>query len=281
MMNEDRMKVAGPRPATTLAALAALLAPWGFASGPTTPEQPPAASVEVAGLRVVKPGYEGKQELRAFNWHEGTTVALLVTRPGGGLIGFDDDASAVQSFVDDQGRNLLVKAGFSQPGFSSFANISADGKAAMLEVGGGAIPTQGARELRIRAKAVFQVASQKTTAKQTGIAARKGSKVQAGPVTLEIEKVGKPEWGSEPFAIVFKAKQELGAIASVRFLDASGKEVESSTGGTMTSRFGDAIDVQREYKLERKVDTFAIEIAYWTDLRAEEIPVDVSVSVGL
>ncbi len=42
--------------------------------------------VQVCGVRVVGAGYETDDEvLRAFRWRKGTTVALLVTVPDGGI----------------------------------------------------------------------------------------------------------------------------------------------------------------------------------------------------
>ena len=46
--------------------------------------------------------------LRAFRWRKGTTVALLVTVPEGGLIAVNRDETKVAKMTDDRGTDLTV-----------------------------------------------------------------------------------------------------------------------------------------------------------------------------
>ena len=74
---------------------AALATPFGatrFACAQAAAEP----KVQVCGIRVVGQGYENDEELlRAFHWRKGTTVALLVTVPEGGLIAVNRDETKV------------------------------------------------------------------------------------------------------------------------------------------------------------------------------------------
>jgi hypothetical protein len=239
------------------------------------------AKVEAVGLRVVGEPYGGRDDMRPFNYYAGTTAVLLLTRPGGGLIAMDDDASEVTRFADERGKDLLVEGKFSQPGFSAFPRISEDGAAALVEVSGGAVPTRGATTVSIGGKAVLKVATKKATHERADVAVKKGTSVEIGPFRFTVVDVGKPDWGDEPLQITFEAKQELDALAEIRFTGPDGKAIEHHSGGTMTSRMGNQVNIRQSYRLVRKVDRVSIEVDAWTDLRTIEVPIDVKVGIGL
>lgn len=48
----------------------------------------------------------------------------------------------------------------------------------------------------------------------------------------------------------------------------------------MSSRMGNEVNIQRKFRLTRKVERLSVEIEYWTDMRAIEIPVDAKVTLG-
>ena len=74
--------------------------------GSTAQSASPAITVAAQGVRIAKPPPGGDDALRAFNYFPGTTVALIVTDPEGGLVVFDSDTSRLKSFVDDKGKDL-------------------------------------------------------------------------------------------------------------------------------------------------------------------------------
>jgi hypothetical protein len=251
-------------------------------------------TARAVGLRVVEEGYTSKSEsesqgsfaeLRAFNWSAGTTVALLVSSAQGGLIAFDEKASQVESFSDDRGTNLLAgkKSGFSFNRGYGGGTVSRDGKACLIELKSENVPASGARTLDIKGKLVLSAAKNRKTYAAKGVKAKEGSEVKAGPIPMKIAKVGEPEWSSrdEKFAVTLEAQQALSNVAGIRFLDAGGKEIESSPGGSMaTSMFGKTT-VQRSFNFKEKLSAFTVEITYWTDLRRIEVPYRISIGVGL
>lgn len=236
--------------------------------------------VEARGLRVVGEAYGGDQSMRPFNYFSGTTVVLLATRPSGGLIRVDEEASRIKTFVDERGKNLLVKGEFNQPGLNPFAQISPDGKAAILEVFGGGIPTRGSGWVSISGTIVFHAATTKQTFRDPNVKLEEGAVIQTGPVRFEIVKVGKPDWGDEPLAITVAVKQDLHGVAEIRFLDDAGETIEYRDGGTMSSRIGNKVDIKRTFRLTESVATLTVEIDYWTDIKSVEAPFEAVVSLG-
>ncbi|GJM23695.1 MAG: hypothetical protein DHS20C16_01100 [Phycisphaerae bacterium] len=240
-------------------------------------------SVSPYGLRVVaKPVGGDNDMMRAFNSFEGTSIAMLVQQPAGGLISFDSDASKIESFTDDKGKDLLKSSSdFGMPALPMSPDISDGGKEVIIEVNGGQTPTKGATSLKVKGKLVFKAATQKKSYTHKNLEIKADATIEAGPIPLTIGSAGKPEWGEEPLEIVLKAKKRLDEVASIKFLDADGKEIESNESGSMTMAFGEDVSVERSYALGKKVDKVTVEISYWTDMKALEIPVDLTVSLGL
>jgi len=241
-------------------------------------------TVEVRGLRIVGKGYgEGMKGLRPFNWSPGTTLAVLVTAPAGGLLKLDKDASKVDRLVDDKGTDLLQPgtSKFSRPGFGHWARISKDGKACMVEVTGNGVPAKEAKEITATGTMVFKSATKKQTFRQKNVALQPGTKVAAGRIPLEITKVGKPSWGSDPVEVTFKTNTDLGPIAEIRFLGPDGKAIKSRGSGGSSFRTGGAMTVHRSYRLAKKATVVTIEIDYWMDLKVLKVPLSIKSSVGM
>ncbi|MHC5053423.1 MAG: hypothetical protein ACYTKD_01760 [Planctomycetota bacterium] len=255
------------------------------------------AKVEARGVKVVGKAF-GKQPntLRPFNSNTGTTVALLVTLPSGGIVEFDRRASKLAGMTDDAGSDLLKEKaapkrgrgrmvfggmGHSQSGFGMFPKVSEDGKACLVETKGPGLPCKGAKGVNVAGTMVLKVSAAKKTARQSGLALRKGAKITAGPVPFTISEVGKPQWGAEPLEVTLHAERDISAIAKVRFLDAAGKEIETEDGGTSRMGMMGKVSVEKAFRLARKVDRATIEITYWDDMKTLEVPFDLKVSMGL
>ncbi len=246
--------------------------------------EPGGATVEVRGIRIVGPGYS-ENALRPFNWTEGTTVALLITFPQGGLIDFDDDASTIEIFTDDRKKNLLdgKKSRFSfNEGYDS-GHISEDAKACLVEVQSPTQPSKGTRAIQIKGILVLKSATGKKTYQQKGVKVQEGAKIQAGPIPFTISKIGKPEWSmeDEKFSVTLKATQDLSTVDSIRFLDAKGKEIKTSHGGTTSmSAFG-SITVEKAFNFKEKVSAFTVEVTYWMGVKEIKLPYAVQAGVGM
>ena len=241
----------------------------------------PNARVEARGVRVVGPAYGDEMGgLRAFNWSQGVSLAVLVEMPEGGLIAFDDDKSKLVALTDDKGASLLKGEEFHE-GFGMMTSISDDGKACLVEINGQGLPGKDASRIRAAGTMVFRCGSTKKTFQDANVAVKVGAKVNAGAVPFEITEVGKPDWGDEPLQIKLTTHQEIPEIAEIKFLDNAGREIESSQAGTMTTTMFNKVTVERYFNLSRKTDSLAVAITYWTDMKTVSVPFSVEAGLGL
>jgi hypothetical protein len=244
-------------------------------------------TVKPLGLRIVKPGYgDDGNELRPFNWFSGTSLSLLVVKPAGGFISFDDKKSELKSFVDDKGASLLEKketGGFSfgRRGFDRSPDFSRDGRACLVEVQGPACPKTGATAIMASGTLVFQCGSKTRDVTQKGVALKEGTVVKAGPLSLTIKKVGKPDWGDDPMAVTFKADRKLGDVKGIIFKDAQGKVIGTSPGGTSTMRFGGRVAVEKTINFKEAASSATMVVTFWTDMKTISVPFKIKTGVGL
>ena len=248
-------------------------------------ESDEAPTVTVQGLRIVKPSPEGQDAIRAFNWMPGTSVSMLVSVPQGGLIAVEDEACQLTMFLDDKRVDLRNPKGkpdrfASEAGFGGMASISEDGKYCSIEVDAPGTPTEGATRLAVAGELVLAVATEKKDFTAKGVSLKKGTKVKAGKIPFTISQVGKPDWGDDPLAVTLEAKQELGTVAQVRFIDDSGKEIESSRSSSMSMGFVGNMAVSWTYNLKKKVDSCDIVVTYWMDKKNVKVPFKQVLSLG-
>ncbi len=263
--------------------MAAVVAAFSWAASAPATDEAARPTVRVCGIRVVGAGFEDGEGLkgRPFNSVQGTTVAVLVRTPGGGLIEFDEDGSSLSVFTDDKGGKLIDDEDLLGEGFSDFPEISKDGKCALLEVFGKGIPGKGARELRLKGSLSFKSATQTKMVMQKGVALKKGTKFEVGPIAVTVKDVGKPDWGKEPLEITLEMNEPGETIAAVRFLDEQGKEIKSKGTSSGSTRLGKLVWIKRGYKLAKKVESVTVEISYWTDMKMTQIPFDLTAGVAL
>ncbi|MBN1669663.1 MAG: hypothetical protein JXR37_01435 [Kiritimatiellae bacterium] len=259
------------------------IAAWGVAANAAEPAD---VTVEVHGLRIVKPTPGGNQKMRAFNWSPGTTVALLLTVPGGGLLGLDPDASRVKAIMDDKGKDLSKpdvpsKFGGNTPKFGMMPTVSEDGKLCSAELTAPGSPTKGATQLTIAAEVALWVATQKKDFTAEKVALKPGATISAGPIPFTIKSAGKPEWGDAALSVAIQAKKKLDDIADIQFFDAQDKKVDANRGQTESMGFGDRVTVTWTYALSRKVDSAKIVVSYWTDKHQVTVPLRMTVGMGL
>ena len=144
------------------------------------------AHVSVRGLRLVTTPYNGEQAMRAFNWYAGTTLALQVDVPKGGLIELDALASRLESVTDDKGTDLQKKddeGAVASSGVGGLAMFSEDGKAAMIEISAPQTPDPAAMEIRARGTLAFKLATVKKTYKDV-VTLEKNSPMPMNPAPV-------------------------------------------------------------------------------------------------
>jgi len=288
------------RRATTLHGIAAgligiLATAWAGAAA----EQGPASAVTVAvqGVRVIKPPPGGDDTLLAFSDFSGTAVVLLVTDPRGGLVVFDGDSSRVQSFVDDKGKDLTKPEPGTDPDarpgnwvFQPMPTVSTNRKYCSVQVSMPGLPTKQATRLAISGKLAFQVAHEKKKLTAEKVALRAGTKIDGGMIPLTIKRAGKSQWFSsddKEFEVEFQANQNTDAIASIRFFNSAGKQLEAReigrgfTGSADSPSTAANYDASLDYRLKNAAYTATIVITYWSDMKKISVPFHLTVGVGL
>jgi hypothetical protein len=260
--------------------------------------QTAAPKVEVRGIRVVGPAYgRGMEGLRAFNWTEGTTVALLVTVPAGGLVSINSEKTQLTKLADDKGTDLTAgEEPMVGMHMGMTPQVSADGKACLVEVNGKRVPAKGAAAIMASGTVTLKCGSKKETAKQENVALKVGSKITAGPMTFEISRVGKPQFffemtgpdeskpattPAEKFEVTLRTNQDCSNIASIAFLDAAGKDLGAKPSSSSSMGMPGMMTVEKSFVLPKKVDTATISITYWADLKEVVVPFDVKATLGL
>jgi hypothetical protein len=241
---------------------------------------------EVRGLRVVGEGYDQDQSLRPFSWSSGTTVVLLVLAGTENIIAFDDDKSEIKLARDDKGTDLLKSSGRgmnSRAGFGSFPNISSDRKACMIALEFPRNPAPGAVKLECAGTIVFSCASEKETFEKKDVALKEKNKITAGPLSLVISEVKPPEYQADeyPLSVTFQASKRFDTLEKVAFYDEAGQEIETSSGGSMESRFMGSLTATETYNLTKKVDKATIVFTFWKDWKEVRVPFSVTTSIGL
>lgn len=241
--------------------------------------------VEARGIRIVGDGYGDDGSLRPFNWSEGTSVALLLTRPEGGLIEVERDQSAIKEFLDDKGKDLLKSEeqnSFSSSGIEMMPSISSDGTGCLFEVKAPGKPTKGANSLKIGGEVAVRVATKTEEIKAPKVALKIGEKFAVGPVTFEVTSIGKPQWGDEyNFALSLQTTDDVGALKELTFTDAKGVPVKASRMGTSSWGGFDKTTVTWEYHLKDPGDQVAISAQRWTDMQLVKIPFTLQAGLGL
>jgi hypothetical protein len=232
-------------------------------------------SVRPSALQVVweddKEAFDGFGVLNTMNPVE---LALLLDAGGRKLIEVDDRGSKVTDFKDDKGTDLDGE-------FGPFPKVSEDKSMARFSVRGGKPPVAGAGAVSAKGVVKIRTGSKVETKTSKVVEAKKGATVAVSDtLEFEVTKTGKPDWGDEPFMVEFEIKRDIPEVAAVRFYDADGKEVESSSGGGGRMSFLNRVTVSKEYKLARKLDAFRVETDLWTDMEETEVPFDVTVAVG-
>lgn len=244
----------------------------------------PPWNVRVAGISIVAP--EGPEGLPVFNSKPGTTVTLILSPPSGRIVGNSFSDSKLASFTDDKGTDLLAvesKDRFQKPGLNiwSSSGDETNGAAAQRgEVYVAGLPAKGATSLHFTGKAVFRTASERRQFTVADVELKAGSKFDIGdfPVSITGAGLGKGMFGGkDTFNLTLSCPKNLESIASLDLYDAQGNSLgakRSSWGGMLGSYFV-------EYTLKKNADHAKLVASRWTDWKTSEVPIDLTVGLGL
>ncbi len=254
--------------------------------------------VQVCGVRVVGVGYENEDELlRAFRWRKGTTVALLVTVPEGGLISVNRDETKVTRMADDRGTDLTVSSkGLAREAqVSRGAQVSDDGKACVLEINGQESPAAGATSIALAGTISLKCGSKKEIGRREKVDLKPGAEFSVGGMSFTIAKAGvAPKPFELPkddervtdtppaFEVALQTRQDWSEIASVTFLDAAGKDLGAKPGPIASATAGGrVVAAMRSFILPQQADTATVVVACWEEFKDIEVPFDLKATVGI
>jgi len=263
------------------AILIAAVACIAFVLAVRAAEQPKDFEARVVGVQVAAQGYADDFRMRPFN-SMGTAVAIIIETKGPkSIIKFDDKGSKIALLRDDKDTDLTKspqgdKQKFYQPQFG-FPSVSDDGKAVLFLVRGDSLPAKGSTRVRVQMTAHLLTASQKKTDRQDGVALKVDTEVKAGPAPLRIQKV---EAEGAELNVTFKTNEKIDQVIAVRFFK-DGKEVKSNSAGSSSWTIGNVRTVQKTYSVKEKLEKADIEVEYWADLEAVDVPVSVEAGLGL
>src|SRR5262245_61736688 len=253
------------------------MAAAAVAAPPKKPAPKPAAgraaaapTVSVAGIRVVAEGFgENGSEAQPFNESPGVALALVVQAKDGGIIAFDDDATALGSIEDSEGNSLLDNASI-----WPFAKLTKDGKALIVEMKTKGVPAAGATEVNAKGTITVTTATGSKPTKIPGVKLANEATFKVGTGSVSVEDVSSDE---ESTTVTFSGSSTvLGSVKAFRFLDAKGTEIESSERGY--SRSNDTLS--KGFSVKTTAKTITLELDVWQGLKQSAIPFDVKAGLG-
>lgn len=264
-----------------LALLAALaVAAPGAAQSKKKPAAPAAApapvaappEIVVAGVRVVGAGFgKNRDEIRAFNEEPGVAVALVVKMaPGQGIVVLDEDDCELTSVTDDAGTDLGEQARY-----GSFPKTSDDGSVGMIEIESKLRPAPTATAVLAEGTLVFSASPGSKPTKIPNIKLEKDKAFKLGGTTITITEVTP---GTEDTSIELGLPRSLlYSIRDVRFLDATGKVLESDR----TSRGYMNDDASIGYRIKGAGVGVTMEFDVWQNLQQRKVPFKIKTGLAL
>ncbi len=254
--------------------------------------------VQVCGVRVVGAGYETDDEvLRAFRWRKGTTVALLVTVPEGGLISVNRDETKISKMTDDRGTDLTVSSkGITREAQTSRGTqISADGRTCIIEIIAQEAPAAGATYVAVAGTLSLKCGSKKEAGRQAKVDLKPGTEFSAGGMSFTVLRAGNvprpfelPESEEASintlpvFEVALQTKEDWSEIANVTFLDADGKDLGAKPGPIAAATAGGRVlTAAKSFLLPQQADSATIVVTCWEEFKDIEVPFDIKATVGI
>lgn len=225
-----------------------------------------------------KPTIEGVETFQ----QPGLELQLAVKVPGKPILAVDADKSRIVTFVDDVGTDL--KKGAPTGFFSWVSLVSAfrdePTETALLDVKTETLPA--GKATRIELDAVVAIVSAKgTEQKSQKVALQKGSKITCGPVPMAIGDVEDVQFGDSVVSVGITSSQSMDAVKAVQFLDADGKQMAAQAMGESSFGFAGSKTFTKTFGLPKKLAEFTVRIVSHANMETIEVPVKLSIGVGL
>ncbi|HMP01786.1 MAG TPA: hypothetical protein PKD86_10095 [Gemmatales bacterium] len=263
--------------ALTLVALA-----WPLIHG--APQSATEAKVEVTRLLIARPttlepkkdaGHRGSSN--PMFMEEGVAISLAVTVPGQTILQLDRERSSLK-LTDDQGTTLKPGTEFDRRTIHFDPKVSDDQKLLQITVGSEQVPSQQARTIRLEGQLSILCGEGKETSPVLNLPLKKGQRVEAGPVKVNLAEVeDASEDNRKGKRVTLGLGQQGHLIEKLEFLDQGGQPIKSSMEGRMTFNK----DESRFYFVETTTDALRLRVTYFTKSTTVTAPLQLAVSVGL
>lgn len=212
----------------------------------------------------------------------GTSVSLMLVHSDKKIVRFHE-GSKLESFTDDKGTKFSLDQ-FKFEGFSSSSEVSPDGHRMIVRVETRDTPAAGAKTVSIKGKLVVFCSPQTQEAVQKDMALAKDTQIELGPIKAKISAIKPSKWGTEEhLQVEFTNDTGYDALKDLTFQDASGKEIKFQQGGGMNSMGpgGKLLSATKIYILPGKPDKVTIKAVYYDKIEKLEVPIDLTVGLGL
>ena len=230
--------------------------------------------VELAGLRVVGPGYGlNGTELRAFNQRSGLSLELIVkAQKDKQIVEVDDSKCSLTVLADDRGHNLLDNVEWGR-----FPKVSKDGQLALVEVTSKSRPSKNASRLRVKGTICLRVAGSNRKEKIENLKLQVGAKANVNESTIQVMKVQKETDG---LTLVLQMKRTfMDNLKDIRFYNAKGKSVDIWGRGSFI--FGNASQMHYNLDMKSIPTALMVEMDLWQELENLDISFDIESGLGL
>lgn len=231
-------------------------------------------TVELAGLRIVGPGYGlNGTELQAFHEQSGIALALVVkTSKNRKIVDIDDDNCSLVEFKDDRNHNLLDGVDW-----GGFPKITDDGSAGLIEVTSKSRPSKDATRIYAKGTIHLRLASSESTEKIETLKLEVGAEVKVGQETIQVMKV---QLEDESLTLVLQISRKfVENMKDIRFYTVSGDPVEIWGRGSFT--FGNASQMEYNLDLKSTPEALKVEIDLWQELETVNCPFEIKSGIGL
>ena len=244
---------------------------------------------EVVGVNVAKPlpQQEGHNDV-LMRWNEGTTVSLLVRVDDISIIDLDENASKVNSFVDDKKNDLMKSSGVQQQqGWSMFRStepvscsvVDSEGTWALVAFHAPNSPADGCKSISLKADVALRAGSGSVITEHKNIDLSGKGQFNAGNATVLVKKSDSNMgmMGDYKMQIALVSKDALDTIKEYSFFNPQGEEIEYDWAGSSRSGTTSTIYIV----LTEEVDTITIKTDTYEKFETIRIPVSLEIGLGI
>lgn len=232
--------------------------------------------VAVAGISILR-SLPGMKDQMPMGKSEGVEITVGIQTDGQRIVAVADEQKKLPAITTDGGKKLEADEHWSTFG----TEISDDGKVVWIPVKSSEVPPSGTTSLKIAGEITLIVGSEPAESDHE-FALAQGTKGKLGKADVEIEDVSKNEFGEGETIVSFASKsKDFSLIQEIKFLDANGDEIESSSMGTSSYGFGDDMNYSRSFSLAGDPKQVKVHVSYFGKTLDLKVPIDAEVTLGL